>query len=189
MTGRDFFRIFSPLIALLSSFFRVFPWFVCSFLWSVSSPFSGKTAIFLRYCLLAKRAKSFGANVYFGTNVVVKNCSKMTVGENVSFHDLCYIDAIGGLFVGNNVSIAHSSSIITFNHTWAEFSLPIKYNPVELSEVIIEDDVWIGCGVRIMPGVRIGTRSIVAAGAVVTKDVPSGTLVVGVPAKVVRGIV
>ena len=189
MTGREFFKRFYLLITFLSSLFRIFPWFICSFLWALTSSFPGKFAVLIRYCLLANRTKHFGQNIYFGTNVVVKNFSNISIGSNVTIHDFCYIDAVGGLFVGNNVSIAHASSIITFNHTWSEQDLPIKYNPVEISKVVIEDDVWIGCGVRIMPGVKIGSRSIVAAGAVVTKDVPSGTLVVGVPAKVVREIV
>lgn len=60
---------------------------------------------------------------------------------------------------------------------------------MKLAPVEIENDVWIGCGVRIMAGVTIHKRSIVAAGAVVTKDIDSGSLVGGVPAKMIKEIV
>jgi len=133
-------------------------------------------------------AGSYSRNVYFGSRVVFKNIQNSHIGENVSIHDFCYVDALGGIDIGDNVSIAHSSSIITFNHTWDDLSLPIKYNPVEFGKVIIKNDVWIGCGVRIMPGVVIGERSVIAAGAVVVKDVPPRSVVAGVPAKLIKNI-
>jgi acetyltransferase-like isoleucine patch superfamily enzyme len=90
------------------------------------------------------------------------------------------------LKIGNDVSIAHQCSILTENHTWTDESLPIKYNPKAAAFVTIEDDVWLGCSARIMPGVKISRRSIVAAGAVVSSDVASRTIVGGVPAKVIK---
>lgn len=90
--------------------------------------------------------------------------------------------------LSDNVSIAHSTSILSVNHTWDDATNPIKYNPVERSAVMIENDVWIGCGCRILAGVTVHTRSVVAAGAVVTKDVPSNVLVGGVPSKIIKSI-
>ncbi|MNV87161.1 Galactoside O-acetyltransferase [compost metagenome] len=58
-----------------------------------------------------------------------------------------------------------------------------------MSQVEIDDDVWIGCGVRVMPGIVIGKRAVVAAGSVVTRDVPPDTVVAGVPAKVIKRLV
>lgn len=188
MNGRVFFSRFKKIIKAASFMFSLFPIFIIKYFWDLSSPFSGKVAIFLRYIMADNFLKKNGDNVYFGRSVVLKNQHLISIGDNVSIHEFCYIDAAGGLVIGNNVSVAHNSSIITFNHTWTDQSLPIKYNPVEFAEVIVEDDVWIGCGVRIMPGVRIGARSVVAAGAVVTKDVPPGSLVGGVPAKLIRSI-
>ncbi|QXP84023.1 DapH/DapD/GlmU-related protein [Methylococcus sp. Mc7] len=54
--------------------------------------------------------------------------------------------------------------------------------------VIIEDNVWIGAGACVLPGVRIGTGSVIGAGSVVTRDVPAGTIVVGVPARAIRSV-
>lgn len=187
-TGRELFERFSFLISCFAFVLGILPGFLVLFIWSLVSPFSGKVAVLLRYCLVIKRLERGGRNIYFGSNVVLKSHEKMRLGDNLSIHDFCYIDAAGGLSIGRNVSIAHGASILTFNHTWNDESLPIKYNPVEFSEVVIEDDVWIGCGVRVMPGVKIGSRSVIAAGAVVTKDVPAGCIVGGVPAKVLKRI-
>lgn len=92
----------------------------------------------------------------------------------------------GGIEIGNDVSIAHQTSILSANHTWEDESIPIKYNAVAFQPVHIENDVWIGCGCRILCGVKIHSRSVVAAGAVVCKDVESHTAVGGVPARVLK---
>ncbi|MGJ9402129.1 acyltransferase [Arthrobacter sp. KK5.5] len=99
---------------------------------------------------------------------------------------MCYIDATGGLEIGNDVSIAHSTSILTTNHNWSSVGIPIRDQAVSLAPVSVGNDVWIGAGVRILAGVSIGTGAIIAAGAVVTKDVAPGTIVAGVPASVVK---
>lgn len=85
---------------------------------------------------------------------------------------MCYFECSGGLMIGNNVSIAHSSSILTSTHTYSDFNLPIKYNEI-LKTVVIHDDVWIGCGVRILCGVHIDTRCIIGANSLVNKSVDS----------------
>ena len=189
MNGRSFFKRFYFIAYSLSKIFKVLPSFFVWFLWDVISPFRGKMAVLTRYCLLAGRAKKFGSNIYIGRSVNLKNVEHLSIGDNVSVHDSCYLDALGRLEIGYNVSIAHHTSILTFNHTWDDTALPIKYNPVQKAPVIINDDVWIGCGVRIMPGVVIGTRSIIAAGSVVTRDVPPGVIVAGVPARVIKSII
>ena len=101
---------------------------------------------------------------------------------------MCYIDGYGGLTIGNNVSIAHATSVLTTNHTWADTSIPIKYNPETLGPVVIEDDVWLGAGVRVLAGITIAKRAIVAAGAVVNKNVQSNCIVGGIPARVIKNI-
>ena len=81
--------------------------------------------------------------------------------------------------IKDNVSIAHSVSILTTNHTWDNLDKPIKYNLETFKKVVIEKDVWIGCGCRILSGVKINNRSIVAAGAVVNKSAPNDSIVFG----------
>ena len=96
---------------------------------------------------------------------------------------MCYFECSGGLMIGNNVSIAHSSSILTSTHTYSDFNLPIKYNEILKKTVVIHDDVWIGCGVRILCGVHIDTRCIIGANSLVNKSVDSFSIYGGVPAK------
>ncbi len=186
--GRLIFSKLWVFIKALVFLFKLLPSFVHSFLWSLATVFSGPFATVLRYLSFSARVRYFDKNTYIGTHVVLKNIHNMQVGENFSLHDYCYVDAVGAIRVGNNVSIAHGSSLISFNHTWDNSDAPIKYNPIKGAAIVIEDDVWIGCGVRIMPGITIGKRSIVAAGSVVVKDVPANTIVGGIPAKVLKHI-
>ena len=143
---------------------------------------------FLRYVLFSKLIKQCGNNVRIKKHVYFYDIKAMKCGDNVSFHEMCYVSAVGGLTIGNDVSIAHGTSILTTNHTWYDDSKPIKYNDVIFKSVLIGDDVWVGCGVKIMAGVTIGRRSIIAAGAVVTKDVDDFTLVGGCPAIVIKSL-
>ncbi|WP_312764176.1 acyltransferase [Stutzerimonas balearica] len=186
--GRVLFSKFWPFLKVLIFIFKLMPRFLHLFLWSLTTAFSGPFAVLFRYLSFSARVERFDKNSYIGSHVVLKSLHKLQVGENFSLHDFCYVDAVGGVRVGNNVSIAHGSSLISFNHTWDAADVPIKYNPIKEAPIVIEDDVWIGCGVRIMPGVTIGKRSVVAAGSVVVKDVPENTIVGGAPAKVIKKI-
>ncbi|MDT0556642.1 acyltransferase [Patiriisocius hiemis] len=132
--------------------------------------------------------KSCGDNIRIGSNVRILGWEHLDVEYNISIHDNCYIDATGGLTLENNVSIAHSSSILTTNHGWSDTTLPIKYNPIKKSPVHIKSDVWVGCGCRILNGVTIYSRAVVAAGAVVNKDVEENSVYGGVPAKKIKDI-
>ncbi|SMP51683.1 Acetyltransferase (isoleucine patch superfamily) [Neorhodopirellula lusitana] len=152
-------------------------------LWSLSSIFDGPVALGLRYSILKTLAQGCGDNVFIGKSVCIRNWSGLSIGSNVSIHAMCYIDAAGGVTVGSNVSIAHQVSLISFDHTYRDASLPIKYNPNEKATIAIDEDVWIGCGARVLSGVVVGRRSVVAAGAVVNREVEPGFIVGGVPAK------
>ncbi|WP_025027142.1 acyltransferase [Caldalkalibacillus mannanilyticus] len=186
--GRDKFTRFKYIINLLEAIFKILPKPFLSPIWSFSNILPNYAGLGMRYCILRARVKSCGSNVFVGPNVTIKGWEKIDIGDNVSIHMNCYIDASGGLFIGNEVSIAHQSSIMTFDHSWHDKMLSIRDNPVNYSAVKIQDDVWIGCGCRILSGVEISSRSIVAAGAVVTKNVCSNTIVGGVPAKKIKDI-
>jgi acetyltransferase-like isoleucine patch superfamily enzyme len=105
------------------------------------------------------------------------------LGNNVNIHRFCYLDARGGIDIGDDVSIAHGCSLVAFDHSWDDRSKPIKYNPLVAAPIEIGSDVWLGCGVRVLSGVSIGKRSIIAAGAVVTKGFYEAGIFGGVPAK------
>ncbi|RBP89949.1 succinyltransferase-like protein [Cytobacillus firmus] len=112
----------------------------------------------------------------FGKNI--------TIGKNVFFNTGCSFQDRGGIRIGDGAMIGMNVTIATLNHG---LSLETR-NTTYPSPVIIGKNVWIGSNATILPGVTIGENSVVAAGAVVTKDVPENTVAAGVPAKVVKRI-
>ena len=110
------------------------------------------------------------------------DCAKgLTIGENSVVNAKCRVDTRGDIVIGNNVSISQEVIILTADHDLDEPDFRGRNRTV-----IIEDFVWIGTRALILPGIIIGRGAVVAAGAVVTKNVPPFTLVGGVPAKVIR---
>ena len=95
---------------------------------------------------------------------------------------------IGPVSIGNHVNLAQGITVTALNHNFNNTDKRIDEQGVSTTHVVIEDDVWIGANAVVLPGVRIGTHSVVAAGAVVTKDVPPHSLVAGVPAKIIKKI-
>lgn len=95
---------------------------------------------------------------------------------------------IGPVTIGSHVNLAQGITVTALNHNFEDSEKRIDEQGVSTSTVIIEDDIWIGANAVILPGVTIGHHSVVAAGAVVTKDVPPHSLVAGVPAKVIKQI-
>lgn len=95
---------------------------------------------------------------------------------------------IGPVTIGNNVNLAQGITVTALNHNFSDSQKRIDEQGVSTNPVTIGDDIWIGANAVILPGVSIGNHSVVAAGAVVTKDVPPHSLVAGVPAKIIRQI-
>lgn len=95
---------------------------------------------------------------------------------------------IGPVKIGSHVNLAQGITVTALNHNFSDAGKRIDEQGVSTNPVTIEDDVWIGTNAVILPGITIGTHSVIAAGAVVTKDVPPHSLVAGVPAKVIKQI-
>lgn len=95
---------------------------------------------------------------------------------------------IGPVEIGSHVNLAQGITVTALNHNFDDTQKRIDEQGVSTIPVTIEDDVWIGANAVILPGVTIGNHCVVAAGAVVTKDVPPHSLVAGVPAKVIKKI-
>lgn len=188
MTGREKFSKFSFVIKLLVVFFKLFGKKANSKLLLFFRNKNGVSGLLLRYVFVKNIAKKTGDNITIHPGVFLFNLQNIEFGNNVSIHPMCYIEALGGIYIGNDVSIAHSSTLISTNHSWDHPNIPIKYNPATFGEIIIHDDVWIGCGVRILAGVTINKRSIVAAGAVVNKSFEGYSLIGGVPSKLIKKI-
>ena len=95
---------------------------------------------------------------------------------------------IGPVTIGCHVNLAQGITVTALNHNFEDSDKRIDEQGVSTTPVIIEDDIWIGANAVILPGVTIGNHSVVAAGAVVTKDIPPHSLVAGVPAKIIKQI-
>lgn len=95
---------------------------------------------------------------------------------------------IGPVTIGCHVNLAQGITVTALNHNFEASDKRIDEQGVSTTPVIIEDDIWIGANAVILPGVTIGNHSVVAAGAVVTKNVPPHSLVAGVPAKIIKQI-
>lgn len=108
------------------------------------------------------------------------------IGENCSINPYTVLYGHGNLTIGNNVLIAGHVLIIPANHIFDDLSVPVNQQGETRKGIVIEDNVWIGSGCRILDGVVIKSGAIIAAGAVVNRDVPSNTIVGGVPARIIK---
>jgi acetyltransferase-like isoleucine patch superfamily enzyme len=107
------------------------------------------------------------------------------IGKNVFINHACSFLDLGGITIEDDVLIGPRVNLTTENHPVD----PTKRKYLDLKSILIKRNAWIGAGATILPGVTIGENSIVAAGAVVNKDVPGNTIVGGVPAKILKAIV
>lgn len=106
------------------------------------------------------------------------------IGENVTVGIGCVV--IGPVQIGNNVILAQYIGISGLNHGYVDINVPIRDQKCNVGLITIGDDCWIGTNAVITAGVTIGKHSVVAAGSVVTKDVPPYTVVGGNPARILR---
>ena len=95
---------------------------------------------------------------------------------------------IGPVTIGHHVNLAQGITITALNHNFSDLNKRIDEQGISTQLVTISDDVWIGANAVILPGVTIGQHAVVAAGAVVTKDVPPYSIVAGIPAKVIKSL-
>ncbi|MGZ2371890.1 acyltransferase [Ancylomarina sp. YFZ004] len=140
----------------------------------------------IRYIIIKNLCRKCGDNVVILEHVIFDAVHMMSFGDNVSINPYCYI--AGEISFGNNISVANHTSFHSFNHSYSDKELPIKEQLTINKPIHIADNVWIGSGCRVLSGVQIKQRVIVAAGAVVNKSMPSNTVIAGVPAKVVKNI-
>jgi acetyltransferase-like isoleucine patch superfamily enzyme len=112
--------------------------------------------------------------------------SELRIGDGTWIGQGVFLHAAGGLTIGANVGIGPGVHVITSSHREAGRDVPILRAPLDFAPVVIEDDADLGVGAVVLPGVRIGRGAQIGAGAVVTRDVPSYSVVAGNPARVLR---
>lgn len=131
------------------------------------------------------RLKKVGENTVFDKGVKIYNPQNIRIGKNCVINSGVILQSCkdGIIEIGDNVTLSYQSTLLTCG-------LELDKYPEEKihfsNNIVVKDSVWIGANVIVLPGITIGEGSIIAAGSVVTKDVPNGCIVAGVPAKVIK---
>jgi maltose O-acetyltransferase len=128
--------------------------------------------------------KRFGRRNTIDFPVKIRGKENVSVGDDCSINAFVHIWGYGGVEIGDNVMIASHVAISSLTHDYTQRSM--RFSEVIRRKVVIEDDVWIGSGAIILPGVRIGKGAVVGAASVVTKDVAPYAIVVGSPAVLLK---
>ena len=116
-----------------------------------------------------------------------RDLSRIVLGSNVYLGDCVYIDLASEVRIDKDAVVAAKVALVTHRDCNRSSYLTSKY-PREAKRVWIREEAWVGVGATLLHGVTVGRRSVVAAGAVVTKDVPDSTVVAGIPARVIKRI-
>jgi acetyltransferase-like isoleucine patch superfamily enzyme len=126
--------------------------------------------------------------VYRGTIIEVGAGGSVIIGDDTHVQSSCNLKGfLGDLIIGRNVQIAPHCGFSPYEHNFQQRDMPIKAQGVRSAgDIVLEDDVWLGLGVAVLEGIRIGKGAVIGAGAVVTKDVPAYAVAAGVPARVIR---
>jgi len=169
----------------------------------------GHVGIFLRYCFYKLSLAALGRGgrigrgvdfmgmerIAIGSSFSVKQAriyahegGHIFIGDRVSVNPNCEINAAEGgeIRIGNDVMIAASAILMASTHRFDSLDMPIRQQGHVPGRIVIGNDVWIGANAFITTDIEIGDQSIVAAGAVVTKNVPPKSVVGGVPARIIR---
>lgn len=150
-----------------------------------------------------KRGK--GSVVRWNARMDIFPFNKFSLGSNATVEDFCTVNngvgdvhigndtriglgsvLIGPVTIGNQVILAQNIVLSGLNHTYTDINTPIRLQKVTTAPIIVEDEVWIGANTVVTAGITIGKHSVVAGGAVVTKNIPPYSVAVGNPAKVVK---
>ena len=141
---------------------------------------------------LSEKGISLGRNVTIGksailvcTGVIANRGVGIEIGDYSAVGAHSFLGGQGGVRLGQNVIMGPGVRIFSENHNYGDLGIPIRLQGENRKGVLVEDDCWVGSGVTILDGVTVGTGSLIAAGSVVTKDVPPFSIAAGVPAKVI----
>ena len=141
----------------------------------------------IKHHAMLKGEITIGDNTNIYPYAVLKTrSSKIVIGMNCHVHEFSILLSIGGIKVGDNVRIAHHVSLIASTHHFEKTDVPISQQGMYGRGITVENDVLIGAGAKVLDGITIGKGAVVGAGSVVVEDVPSYTIVAGIPAKLIR---
>ena len=152
-----------------------------------------------------KHKKGKNARICRYSRVDVMPFNNFVLGDNSTIEDFCTINngvgdvlignrtrigmsnvLIGPVTIGNDVILAQNIVMSGLNHGYEDIRIPIYKQPVTKKKITVEDEAWIGANVVVVAGVTIGRHAVIAAGSVVTKDVPPFSVAAGNPARVIK---
>jgi acetyltransferase-like isoleucine patch superfamily enzyme len=120
------------------------------------------------------------------TGIISIKGTGINIGNGTGINARAYLAGQGGITIGNDVIIGPNVQIFSENHNFSDLDIKIKEQGFTKKPVTIGNNCWFGAGVTILGGVNIGDGCVIAAGSVVTKSIPSNSVVAGVPAKVIK---
>ena len=138
----------------------------------------------LEYSFLAGKLAGCGKHIFLQPHVRFRYPQHIHLGSHIAIGENTILRGQGGITIEDFVLIADNVTIVTSTHQIDTLHMVYSYR----QSVTIKANVWIGAGAIILPGVTIGENSVIAAGAVVTKNIPANSLAQGIPAKVTRSL-
>lgn len=145
-----------------------------------------RCCIFMKELFLKLRGAKFGKGVTIYPGVWIAPGHNLVIGNNVDLAKDVLITTKGGVEIGDGTLVGYRTQILSSNHVISDNDEPFLTSGHVHKKIIIEENVWIGANCVITAGVRIGKGSVIAAGAVVTKDIEPYSIAGGVPAKVIK---
>ncbi len=142
--------------------------------------------VFLKKSLLVLMGAKIGKGVVIYPGVWIAPGRYLTIEDEVDIAKDVIITTSGGVHIGKRTLIGYRTQILSANHSIPPIGMPFPISGDSFKKIIIKNDVWIGANCIITAGVTIGKGVVVAAGSVVTKDVPPNAIVGGIPAKIIR---
>lgn len=157
-----------------------------SLLFGISSMVPTTGGVILRATLSKLFFKSCEGFMWIQPRVTIVHSDRITVGTNFGVNSGSYINGLGGIEFGSYVLIGSNVTISSGLHPIDGDCPPVFSRQSVHKKIVIGDDVWIGAGAIIMPGVRIAKGTVIGANAVVTKDTEAYSVMVGSPARLIR---
>lgn len=136
----------------------------------------------IRYLSYLPRFNNVGEEIILDENIYINKPHNITIGNGTFIGQDVTLNAIDDISFGEDCGIAAGSYFMTWNHVIDDRTIELRATGKESAPICVNDGAWVGYNAVILPGVTIGTGAVVAAGAVVTEDVPNWTVVGGVPA-------
>ncbi len=153
---------------------------------SIAGALPGFVGMLIRNLIYRALFKKLNGLALIQNRVVFVHTNNLQVGSFFGCNSGTYINALGGITIGNNVLIGTNVTISSGKHNIDRISSSIFEQPSEPHQIIINDGVWIGAGAVIMPGVTLGASSVIGANSVVTKNTLNNGVYAGAPARLIR---